>query len=145
MILQADTAMKNFKEIVKMTRRTRFQKEISGELGDFWKNHAQKEVEDAVKSANERAVVEEDGAIKWVSNNHYIPDDFCEKLEYAGYNFDRESTRIKADKQSRENIQKYIANQKYYAPTEEQILEMRSIFGEGVTVVDVFTGRTLTT
>lgn len=74
---------------------TRFEMEISGRLGEFWKKRAIEEVNNALKKADEDATIEADGAIRWNSNGNYIPDDFCEKLEYAGYNFSREATRAK--------------------------------------------------
>lgn len=47
---------------------TRFQREVSGELGAFWEKHAKEEAAEAAKKAAEGATVEEDGAIRWNSN-----------------------------------------------------------------------------
>ena len=118
---------------------TRFQQEISGKLGEFWMNHAKKEVERAVAQANELGIIDEDGAIKWKTNGSYIPDDFCEKLEYAGYNFSREATRIAREEQNKKFFEEYKKNQS--EPTEEEIEEMRAVFGRGKTIVDVISGR----
>jgi len=65
---------------------TRFQMEISGKLGEWWRNNAEKEVINAIEYASENAFVEGDGAILWKSSYNYLPDDYCEKLEYGGYN-----------------------------------------------------------
>ena len=62
---------------------TRFEQEISGALGEFWKKNAEKEVKRVVEQADAEAAVESDGAIRWNSNGSYLMDDFCEKLEYA--------------------------------------------------------------
>lgn len=86
---------------------SRFQREISGQLGDFWKKNAEEEVIKAVKLANKDSIVETDGAIKWKKSGNYIPDDFCEKLEYAGYAFDRNKTSEKREEQTAEMIKKY--------------------------------------
>ena len=118
---------------------TRFQQEITGQLGEFWKKHAKEEVTKAVVKANESAIIEEDGAIKWKINGNYIPDDFCEKLEYAGYNFSREATRRAREKQDKKFIEEYKKNQS--EPTEEELEEMRAVFGKGKTIVDVISGR----
>ncbi len=72
---------------------TRFEREISGSLGAFWKKNAEEEVRKAVAKADSDATVEADGAIKWNSNGRYLMDDFCEKLEYAGYAFSRGGDR----------------------------------------------------
>lgn len=60
---------------------TRFEREINGSIGDFWKRNAQEEVKKAVAKADADATVEADGAIQWNSNGRYLMDDFCEKLE----------------------------------------------------------------
>ena len=118
---------------------TRFQKEISGQLGDYWQASAEQDVKEAVIYADKNAIVEDDGAIKWKSNGAYIPDDFCEKLEYAGYKFSREATAIKRDVQVQKELAQYRAN--YTGPSDEEIAEMRAAFGEGETVVDTITGK----
>ena len=120
---------------------TRFQREISGQLGDYWQASAEQDVKEAVIDADKNAIVEDDGAIKWKSNGAYIPDDFCEKLEYAGYKFSREATAVKRNAQVQKELAQYRAN--YTGPSDEEIAEMRAAFGEGETVVDVITGKTI--
>ena len=116
---------------------TRFQQEISGALGQWWKEQAEKELEDAVRKADADAIVESDGAIKWKKSGNYLMDDLCEQLEYAGYKFSRESTTKARDIQNSKFIKEYRKN--YTGPTEEELFEMRAAFGEGNTVVDVIT------
>lgn len=118
---------------------TRFEREISGSLGAFWKKNAEEEVRKAVAKADADAAVEADGAIKWNSNGRYLMDDFCEKLEYAGYAFSREATAEKRDAQNEESLAEYRRNDK--GLTGEALAEARAAFGEGTTVVNVLTGR----
>lgn len=118
---------------------TRFEMEISGRLGDFWKRNAEEEVKKAVAKADADAAVEADGAIKWNSNGRYLMDDFCEKLEYAGYPFSREATARKRDVQNEESIAEYRRN--YRGLSGEELAEARAAFGEGTTVVNVLTGE----
>ena len=118
---------------------TRFEKEISGSLGAFWKKNAEEEVRKAVAKADSDAAVEADGAIKWNSNGRYLMDDFCEKLEYAGYAFSREATAKKREAQNAESLAEYRRNDK--GLTGEALAEARAAFGEGTTVVNVLTGR----
>lgn len=124
------------KEVNKMTR---FEQEITGALGEWWKSHAEKEVQRSVQEADELATVDENGAIKWNSNGHYLMDDFCERLEYAGYNFSRETTAKARDLQNNAFIAEYRRN--YQEPTEEELFEMRAAFSEDATVVNILTGR----
>lgn len=120
---------------------TRFQMEISGKFGDWWKKNAEKEVSEALECVKTEAIVEEDGAIRWISSGNYIPDDYCEKLEYGGYNFSREATRIKKDEQQSKSAEEYRKSMKNYKPSEEELYEMRCAFGEGVEIVDIITGQ----
>ena len=120
---------------------TRFKREISGALGDYWKKDAEERVERYVAQANEDATVDEDGAISWKCNGNYLMDDFCEIVEYARYNFSRLATAQKRDKQNDEFIAEYRKN--YNGPTEEELYEMRAAFGEGATVVNILTGESI--
>ena len=121
---------------------TRFQQEITGELGQWWKNHAEKEVERAVREADELAIVDSNGAIRWKSNGSYLMDDFCEVLEYAGYQFSRKATAKARNIQVKKCLNDYRMN--YNGPSVEELLEMRSAFGAGETVIDVITGDVIT-
>ena len=118
---------------------TRFEREINGSLGDFWKRNAEEEVKKAVAQADEKATVEADGAIKWNRNGRYLMDDFCEKLEYAGYPFSREATARKRDVQNEKSIAEYRRN--YRGLSGEALAEARAAFGEGTTVVNILTGE----
>lgn len=120
---------------------TRFQMEISGKLGDWWKKNAEKEVSEAIEHATNDAFVEEDGAILWKSSYNYLPDDYCEKLEYGGYNFSREATKIKREIQSNKFIEEYRESMKNHVYTEEELGEMENAFGKGSCVVNIFTGE----
>ena len=117
---------------------TRFEMEINGHLGDYWRQNAEKEVQEAVKHAAEAATVDENGAIAWKSNNRYLMDDLCEKLEFAGYRFSREATRAARDEQVSKELTEYRKN--YRGPSAEELGEMRRAFVDGTTVVDVITG-----
>ena len=118
---------------------TRFEREISGSLGEFWKKNAEEEVRKAVAQAETQATVDADGAIRWESNGRYLMDDFCEKLEYAGYAFDREATARKRDAQNEESLAQYRRNDRGLSG--EALAEARAAFGEGATVVNILTGE----
>lgn len=118
---------------------TRFEREISGSLGAFWKKNAEEEVKKAVAQAEKDATVEVDGAIRWNSNGRYLMDDFCEKLEYAGYPFSRKATADKREAQVEEELAQYRKNHKGFS--QEELDEARAAFGEGTTVVNVLTGE----
>ena len=118
---------------------TRFEREISGSLGEFWKKNAEEEVRKAVAQADTQATVNADGAIRWKSNGRYLMDDFCEKLEYAGYAFDRETTSKKRDAQNEKNLAGYRRDDRGLSG--EALAEARAAFRKGTTVVNVLTGE----
>lgn len=120
---------------------TRFEQEISGILGDWWEDYAEKEVAKLVDTVKVEATVDQDGAIKWKSNGKYVPDDVCEKLEFAGYEFDRQMTALKRDKQIDESLNQYREVMKNHKYSEEEMIEMRNSFGSGTKVVNVLTGE----
>ena len=120
---------------------TRFEKEINGLLGAYWMQNAEKEAKAAAEHAAEAAIVDEHGAISWKSNGRYLPDDYCEKLEYTGYPFSREATAAARQAQVAEELTEYRRN--YREPSAAERDEMRATFGEGATVIDVLAGVTI--
>lgn len=121
---------------------TRFEMEISGKLGAFWKKNAEDEVKKAVEQADREAMVDPDGAIYWIRSGNYIPDDYCEKLEFAGYKFDRQATKRARDAQSEKFLENYRKNHRGF--TAEEIADARAAFGPGTVVVNVITGKEVT-
>lgn len=90
------------------------------------------------------AIVEDDGAIKWVSNGHYLNKDTMQKVIDNGFtDFSVEATNKKRDIQDTEWLKNYRKN--YKGPNEEELFEMRAAFGPGKTIVNVLTGTTIRT
>ncbi len=110
-------------------------------LGEFWKKDAEKRVIENMAYADKNAEVDADGVIRWKSNGNILMDDFCEVLEYGGYNFDRESTRSAREIQVDAQIRAYKESMKNHVYSDEELGEMRNAFGEGAVVVDVLTGQ----
>lgn len=115
---------------------TRFQLELAGKFGEYWKNDAEKRMREYADEIKVKATIEEDGAIRWNSGN-YIPDDYCEVLEAAGVAFSREATAIKRDAQQAA----FIAEYRNRRMTEEEKAEISANFPKGTKVVDIFSGE----
>ena len=131
-----------YEELEKESKRpkTRFEKEISGELGEYWQQSARKEVKDLMDRVNEDIIFEKDGAIRWKTGN-YVPKDVCEKLKYGGLKFNESATAKKRERQVHQQIEEYKRTQANRKLSDEELYEMRSAFGEGTEVVDVITGK----
>lgn len=118
---------------------TRFQKELSGQLGDFWKTYAEQELVKAKELFEKADVV--DGIVRWKSNGHIIMDDMAEKMELAGCIFDRTKCAEEREKETNAYMRAYIENSRNSIISEEEMYEMRSAFGRGTVVVDVISGN----
>jgi len=85
--------------------------------------------------------IEDDGAIKWKSNGHYVPSDVYEKLEKQGAIFNREATDKKREEQTRKFIEDYRKRMAGHKPTFEEQAEMNAAFGPGKKIINVITGE----
>jgi hypothetical protein len=80
-----------------------------------------------------------DGVPRWDSNNSVPPEDCLEAFKLAGCEFDFDAAIAARDADTDAFLEEYRRNQK--PATGEELFEMRAAFGEGTTVVDIFTGR----
>ena len=121
-------------------RKSRFQQEYDGDLGDFWYRHAREEIQKMQKHADAGDILlDENGGAYWRSSGHYLPSDCVEKLFYTDFEFDPDATDIGRRAETSRFINEYRKN--YTGPSDEELAEMRAEFGRGQTVVDVITGK----
>ena len=121
---------------------TRFERELSGSLGVYWKASAEKEI----RKMEERQINGEiffgaDGVVRWTSNNRVMPKDCREILSHTAYRdlFSEDASRVAEEDETAAFLESYRKN--YKGPNEEEKAEMRAAFGTGSTVVDVITGK----
>ena len=119
---------------------TRFQMELNGMLGEFWKKQAEQELQKVKSDLDScRITVGVDG----VARNYLgraLSDDMLEKLMMVAseeVKFYLKPTRRARKAETAEVVQRYASRE----VGEEEMHEMRSAFGAGTTVVDVLTGR----
>ena len=119
---------------------TRFEQELSGALGTFWKTNAEKEIAKMQEKANNDEIgTDENGAAFWRSNGNYIPADCAEKLSHTDFLFSLEETAKAREAQTAAFFEDYRKN--YTGPSEETLAEMRAELGKGTTVVDLISGK----
>jgi len=121
---------------------TRFQRELSGSLGAFWKAEAEKELA-RVKADLEagKITIDEQGVARNCIGR-VLMDDLLEKVALLTDKVDTEATRAANSEETAESLKQYRENQKGH--TAENLAEMRATFGEGTTVVDIITGEKIT-
>ena len=121
---------------------TRFEKELSGALGAYWKKSAEKEL-DKVREELEKGLITIDE--KGVAKNRIgrvLMSDMLEKLTYITDAVDAEATTKAREKETAKALDEYRKNVR--PATEEVLDEMRAAFGKGQTVVNILTGERIT-
>lgn len=121
---------------------TRFERELSGALGAYWKSSAEKEIRKMEeRQMNGEIFFGADGVVRWTTNNRVMPKDCREIISHTAYRdlFSEEASRAAEDAETAAFLESYRKN--YTGPSEEEKVEMRAAFGTGSTVVDVITGK----
>ena len=118
---------------------TRFEKELSGALGEYWKKEAEKELSSIRKDIEEGRITIDEIGVARNCVGRALHNDMLEKVMMVSYRVNGEATRKECEKEALAAIEAYRAN--YTGPSEEELFEMRAAYGRGTTVVDVITGR----
>ena len=118
---------------------TRFEKELSGALGAYWKKEAKKELERVKKDMDEGKITIDENGIARNCIGRTRHDDMLEKVAMVSDKVNVEATRTARDEETAKVIEAYRAS--YTGPSEEEMFEMRAAYGKGTTVVDIFTGK----
>ena len=116
---------------------TRFEQELSGALGAFWKASAEKQIQQ-MEEQKDQILFGADGVVRWKSNNRVLPEECREILSHTTLKdlFSEEASRAAEDAETLAFLEGYS-----HRASEEEISEMRAAFGEGATVVDVISGE----
>ena len=119
---------------------TRFEQELSGALGAFWKKNAEQEIAKMqARVDNDEIRTNANGGAFWVSSGNYLPADCAEILSHTDFPFSLEETNRARKAQSEAFLDSYRKN--YKEPSAEERMEMEAAFGKGTTVVNVITGK----
>lgn len=118
--------------------KTRFQRELSGELGACWKKQAEAELEKVRRELGAEKITIDENGVARNCIGRALMDDLLEKVEMAS-DVNVEATRAARKAEDRAALAEYRAQRR--TPDAEELAEMRAAFGDGVTVVDVLTGE----
>ena len=118
---------------------TRFERELSGALGTYWKNSAERELEEIRNDlATGKITIDENGVARNCIGR-VLMSDMLEKLTYVTDEVDTEATQAARDVEVTKSLEEYRRNAK--PATSEELAEMQAAFGEGQTVVNILTGE----
>lgn len=118
---------------------TRFEKELSGALGAYWKKEAEKELSNIRKDLDEGRITIDEFGVARNCKGRALQSDMLEKVLMVTDKVDAKSTRKACEEETMMAIEAYRAS--YTGPSEEELFEMRAAYGKGTTVVDVITGK----
>lgn len=121
---------------------TRFERELSGALGAYWKNSAEKELEEIRKDLAEGKITIDENGVARNCIGRVLMSDMLEKLTYVTDEVDEEATKAARDEEVTRSLAEYRRNAKL--ASEEELSEMRAAFGEGQTIVNILTGERIT-
>ena len=118
---------------------TRFEKELSGALGAYWKKSAEKELEKIREELEKGLITIDENGVARNRIGRVLMSDMLEKLTYVTDAVDTEATTKAREEEVTKTLKEYRRNAR--PATEEELDEMRAAFGRGKTVVNIITGQ----
>ena len=118
---------------------TRFQRELNGELGAYWKREAEKELERVKTDLQAGKITIDENGVARNCIGRVLMSDMLEKLVMVTDKASVEATTAAREQEVEESFAEYRKNTR--PATEEERMEMRATFGKGTTVVNVLTGE----
>ncbi len=118
---------------------TRFERELSGSLGDYWKHHAEDELSKVKADLDGGRISIDDTGVARNSIGRVLMDDMLEKVLLVSDRADAEATRAARSAEVDRELAEYRITRK--PPCAEDLTEMQAAFAKGTTVIDVITGK----
>ena len=118
---------------------TRFQRELNGELGAYWKREAEKELERVKTDLQAGKITIDENGVARNCIGRVLMSDMLEKLVMVTDKASVEATTAAREQEVEESLAEYRKNARPAA--EEERMEMRAAFRKGTTVVNVLTGE----
>ena len=117
---------------------TRFQRELRGELGAFWQQHAQDELAKVKADLDSGEITIDEAGVARNCIGRVLMDDLLEMLMLVTGKADGAATRAAREAEVKAGLKSYRANRT--ASNAEEMAEMRAAFVEGAMVADILTG-----
>ena len=134
-----NTLTKNTEATKEDKTMTRFEKELSGALGAYWKKSAEKELEKVREELEQGLITIDEEGVARNRIGRVLMSDMLEKLTYITDAVDAEATMKAREEETAKALEEYRKNAR--PATEEELDEMRAAFGKGKTVVNIITGQ----
>lgn len=121
---------------------TRFERELNGSLGEFWKRNAERELEQLRKELADGKITIDDQGIARNCIGRVLMSDLLEKLAHITDAVSIEATTAAREAEVAAELAEY--RKQAHEPSLEELAEMRAAFGPGAKVVDALTGKAIT-
>ena len=121
---------------------TRFEKELSGALGTYWKKEAEKELEKIKAEIENGEITIDEAGVARNCIGRVLMDDMLEKVAKISNKVNTEATKAARNTETSTLLNEYRKN--YKEPSTEEKEEMIATFGKGTTVVDLISGKRIT-
>lgn len=120
---------------------TRFDRELRGEYGEFWKKEATQYLHKIEEEVFRGEITIDKEGVARNCIGRVVVDEVANALDYIiqDGSFRWDKTIEARQKEDEEFIKNYIAQDR--GPSDEEIIEMKAAFGEGTTVIDILTGK----
>ena len=119
--------------------KTRFQRELSGDLGAFWQRQTETELAKVKADLDSGEITIDEAGVARNCIGRALMDDLLEMLVLVTDKADSAATQAAREAEVKADLESYRAARR--APSAEEMAKMRAAFGEGATVVDALTGE----
>ena len=113
--------------------------EISGELGEFWKRSAEKELAKAQADLDSGAITIDQYGVARNCIGRVLMDDMLEKVMMLTDKVSKAATQAARAAETEAVLE--ACRKRQSPPDAEELAEMRAVFGEGTVVADVITRK----
>jgi len=120
---------------------TRFERELNGSLGAYWKAEAEKELERVKADLDAGKITIDENGIARNCIGRILMADMLEKLAMVTDKVDTAATTAREAEVAKE-LAEYRATKRTNSTS--KLAEMRAAFGPGATVVDILSGEKIT-
>lgn len=120
---------------------TRFDRELRGEYGEFWKKKAIQYLHKIEEEVFKGEITIDKQGVARNCIGRVVVDEVANALDYIiqDGSFRWDKTIEARNKENEEFLKEYASRETHYS--DEEMAEMKAVFGEGTKVVNILTGR----
>lgn len=120
---------------------TRFDRELKGEYGEFWKKKATQYLHKIEEEVSKGEITIDKEGVARNCIGRVVVDEVANALDYIiqDGSFRWDKTIEARNEENKKFLKEYASREPHYSS--EEIAEMKAAFGQGTKVVNVLTGR----